>query len=185
MRNLMILGMIGAAAFMAGWFQINRDADHTTIEFNRAEIREDARRAIERGREILERSNAANQQAFADGSNAGSRFPDPGSNQGFPNQGFSNQSFPNQGFQNQGFQNQGFPNQGAPNQGFPNQSFQNQSFQNQNFPNQTFPTQTFQNQTFQNQSFPGQPNYGQPASFRDPSGFPQRFDGNNGFAQPR
>lgn len=47
--------MLGLAAFMAGWFKVNRNGDNTTIEINRAEIRNDTRKAIEKGREVLER----------------------------------------------------------------------------------------------------------------------------------
>ena len=55
MRNLFIIGMLLVAAFMAGWFQINREGDRTTIEINRAEIRSDTRQAIDRGRDFLDR----------------------------------------------------------------------------------------------------------------------------------
>lgn len=53
MRNLIILALLLAGAFLAGWFTINRDGDRTTIEINRTEIRQDAREAIDRGREFL------------------------------------------------------------------------------------------------------------------------------------
>ncbi len=56
MRNIFIIGMLLVGAFMAGWFKINRNGDHTTIEINRAEIRNDTRKAIDRSREILDRS---------------------------------------------------------------------------------------------------------------------------------
>lgn len=64
MRNLIIFGMMLAAASAAGWFQVNRNGDNTTIEIDRAEIRNDARAAIDRGREFLdsrEQSVAENQ----------------------------------------------------------------------------------------------------------------------------
>ena len=54
MRNLLFLGMLVAAAFMAGWFQISKEGDRTTIEIDRNEIRSDARRAIDRGRQFLD-----------------------------------------------------------------------------------------------------------------------------------
>jgi len=57
MRNLFLLVVIAAAAFAAGWFTICRDDEHTTIRFNRDEIRNDARLAIDRGREILNRQD--------------------------------------------------------------------------------------------------------------------------------
>lgn len=55
MRNLILIGMVVGGAFAAGWFTINREGDRTTIEFNRAEIRQDTRRAIDKGRELLDR----------------------------------------------------------------------------------------------------------------------------------
>ena len=66
MRNLFIIGMLVAGAFMAGWFQINREGDRTTIEINRNEIRSDTRRAIDRGRDFLDRNGEyVEQQAYA------------------------------------------------------------------------------------------------------------------------
>ncbi len=53
-RNIILLGMILAAASTAGWFTINREGDQTTIQINRSEIRSDATRAINRGREYLD-----------------------------------------------------------------------------------------------------------------------------------
>ncbi|QDT03614.1 hypothetical protein K227x_19980 [Rubripirellula lacrimiformis] len=93
MRNLFIIGMLGVAAFMAGWFKINRDGDSTTIEINRAEIREDARKAIEKGREVLDRREMADQERYADGQDAsyGSPMGPPIAN-GYPDQaGYQNQ----------------------------------------------------------------------------------------------
>ena len=58
MRNLFIIGVILLGAFMAGWFKVNRDGDRTTIEINRGEIRQDARKAIDRGRELLQEHEA-------------------------------------------------------------------------------------------------------------------------------
>ena len=55
MRNLIIIGILGCVAFAAGWFTIHREGDKTTIQFNRAEIRQDTRRVIEKGREILDK----------------------------------------------------------------------------------------------------------------------------------
>ena len=55
MRNLVIMGMLTAGAFMAGWFTIERQGDRTTIEINKNEIRDDTRNAIVRGRDLLER----------------------------------------------------------------------------------------------------------------------------------
>ncbi len=70
MRNLFIMGMLTVAAFMAGWFTINREGDRTTIEINKSEIREDARKAIDRGRDLLERveePSGASGDGFWDG----------------------------------------------------------------------------------------------------------------------
>ena len=53
MRNLLIIAMLLTGAFMAGWFQVQRDGDRTTIEINRQEIRQDTREALDRGREFL------------------------------------------------------------------------------------------------------------------------------------
>lgn len=55
MRTIFILGLLIGIAFLAGWFTIDRQAELTTIQINKSEIREDAKKAIERGREYLER----------------------------------------------------------------------------------------------------------------------------------
>jgi hypothetical protein len=55
MRNLLIFGMVLAAATMAGWLKVQRDGERTTIEIDRGEIRSDAKQAIERGRDFLDR----------------------------------------------------------------------------------------------------------------------------------
>ena len=60
MRNLIIIGMLLMAAFMAGWFTVDRNGETTTIEINREEIREDAGKLIRRGREFLDRQDQAN-----------------------------------------------------------------------------------------------------------------------------
>ncbi len=62
MRNIVIIGMLLAAASTAGWFSIKRDGDIMTIDINRAEIRSDTRTMIDRGREMLDRQ----QQQAAD-----------------------------------------------------------------------------------------------------------------------
>lgn len=92
MRNLIILAMLIAGASAAGWFQIQRDGEYTRIDINRAEIREDARRAIDKGREILDRRDAQNSGYPADEATPGQTNPpnyDPGS---YPNQADSYQS---------------------------------------------------------------------------------------------
>jgi hypothetical protein len=55
MRNILIIGMVLVGASMAGWFKVQRDGERTTIEINRDEIRSDAKQAIDRGREFLDR----------------------------------------------------------------------------------------------------------------------------------
>jgi hypothetical protein len=81
MRNLILIAMVVGGAFAAGWFTINREGDRTTIEFNRAEIRQDTRRAIDKGREILDRrEQQIAQQQNAEEQNAeqwGQRSPQP------------------------------------------------------------------------------------------------------------
>jgi len=73
MRNLLVIGMFVLAAFMAGWFQVNRDGDTTTIHIDRSEIRQDTRKVIDRGRELLDereqerREAEARQQAWLQG----------------------------------------------------------------------------------------------------------------------
>ncbi|KAA5540638.1 hypothetical protein FYK55_19785 [Roseiconus nitratireducens] len=57
-RMILVLGCVGAAAFMAGWFTVQRDERETTIRFNREEIRADAAKAIEKGRELLNESQS-------------------------------------------------------------------------------------------------------------------------------
>ena len=54
MRNIIIIAMLLAAASTAGWFSIQRDGDNLSIDINRAEIRGDTKKMIERGREILD-----------------------------------------------------------------------------------------------------------------------------------
>lgn len=55
MRTIFILGILLGIAFLAGWFTVDRDTELTTIQINKSEIRVDAEKAIERGREYLER----------------------------------------------------------------------------------------------------------------------------------
>ena len=70
MRNLLVLGLMIGGAFLAGWFTVDREGDRTTIEIDRSEIRGDARKAIDKGRELLdqrERERAAEEQANSAG----------------------------------------------------------------------------------------------------------------------
>ncbi|MCP4887241.1 MAG: hypothetical protein GY904_11595, partial [Planctomycetaceae bacterium] len=64
MRNLLIFGMLLIAASAAGWFRVNRQGDRTLIEINQNEIRNDARNAINRGREYLHRGEQLARQEF-------------------------------------------------------------------------------------------------------------------------
>ncbi|TWU21003.1 hypothetical protein Pla52o_40350 [Novipirellula galeiformis] len=94
MRNLIIIGMFVAAASAAGWFNIQRDGEHTTIDINRAEIRSDARRAIDKGREFLDRRDAANPSYDSSGYDSTGYDPNsPGSQQSYP-PAYDPQSYP-------------------------------------------------------------------------------------------
>lgn len=73
MRNLFMIGMLITGAFMAGWFKIQRDGERTTIEINRNEIRSDARQAIDRGREFLDRHDLQ----YAEPQSADQQYADP------------------------------------------------------------------------------------------------------------
>lgn len=55
MRTLLLLGLAIGGAFMAGWFTIEREGDRTRIEINKTEIRSDARQAIDKGRDLLDK----------------------------------------------------------------------------------------------------------------------------------
>jgi hypothetical protein len=55
MRKILFIGGIIGAMFAAGWFQIHREGNETMIKINRDEIRTDAKRAIVKGRELLDR----------------------------------------------------------------------------------------------------------------------------------
>lgn len=59
LRAFTIIGILAACAFMANWFTIDRSKNETTIRFNREEIREDASKALAKGREFLNRENPA------------------------------------------------------------------------------------------------------------------------------
>lgn len=56
MRTIFVLGLVLVCASMAGWFTINRDGGETTIKINRDEIRNDAKTAINKGRDYLDRA---------------------------------------------------------------------------------------------------------------------------------
>lgn len=55
MRTLLLLGLAVGGAFMAGWFTIEREGDQTRIGINKTEIRNDARQAIDKGRDLLDK----------------------------------------------------------------------------------------------------------------------------------
>lgn len=67
-RTIVILGILAACAFMAGWFTIDRDDKETTIRFNRDEIRADTSKAIAKGREILNADRGMEGQSAPDAS---------------------------------------------------------------------------------------------------------------------
>lgn len=60
MRNLLLLGGLIVAASMAGWFSVDRNDGETTIKINRTEIRNDAKQAIDKGRDYLNRRDNPN-----------------------------------------------------------------------------------------------------------------------------
>ncbi|MEM9828241.1 MAG: hypothetical protein AAF958_16745 [Planctomycetota bacterium] len=76
MRNLLVIAALGVAAFMAGWFQIHREGDETTIRINRKEIRSDARAAIDRGKEILDRRDQESSRLYAEDGNSPRSYSD-------------------------------------------------------------------------------------------------------------
>lgn len=114
MRNLIIIAMLAGVAFMAGWFTIDRNGESTTIQFNRAEIRQDTRRVIDKGREILDNRDRqfANEQQQQQ---QDPRYADR--NGGFQQQ---DQRYQQQGYQQQGPQQNGYqdPNQAPWNQNY-------------------------------------------------------------------
>ena len=96
-RTLLILGGVAIAAFMAGWFTIDRSENETTIRFNRDEIRADASKAIAKGKELLDQ----NGRQMDDPNFADPNFADPpafGQDSGWPQQPQSAQG----GFQSPG-----------------------------------------------------------------------------------
>lgn len=78
MRTLLLLGLAIGGAFMAGWFTIEREGDQTRIGINKAEIRSDARQAIDKGRDLLdkrEQEALARQQQNANFNNGSNGWP--------------------------------------------------------------------------------------------------------------
>lgn len=67
MRNIIFVGMLLSAAFMAGWFKIQRDGENTLIEIDRAAIRNDTQQAIEKSRAVFERrEQSSSEPSYAD-----------------------------------------------------------------------------------------------------------------------
>ena len=66
LRAFIIIGILAVCAFMANWFTIDRSEKETTIRFNREEMRDDASKALAKGRELLNRgeSSEADQGLF-------------------------------------------------------------------------------------------------------------------------
>ena len=75
---------------MAGWFKVQRDGERTTIEIDRSEIRSDARQAIERGREFLERRD----REYADQQYAQQQFSGQAQQQNWPQEQVASQPQP-------------------------------------------------------------------------------------------
>ncbi len=128
MRTLLFLGLAIGAAFMANWFTIERDGDHTRIDINKDEIRHDANNVIEKGREILEkreRDGQANAQSNEGYWPAENNWP------------------PTTPVQNMGYSDQG--DEGNPpgyqpgNQG---QTYNDPNYGGSNYGGQTYPNQT-------------------------------------------
>jgi hypothetical protein len=101
-RALVVLAFLAVAAFMAGWFTVDRDEKETTIRFNRDEIRADASKAIAKGKELLQKTGQD-----ADNDVPGDQY------QAYPDQTYPNQTYPNQTYPNQGTYPSGYPNVGA------------------------------------------------------------------------
>ena len=141
MRTLLLLGLAIGGAFTAGWFTIERDGDRTRIEINKTEIRSDARQAIDKGRDILdkrEQDQFARDQA---GQNGQGGYPNQG---GWPPQaapmnnsaqgaGYAGQpAYPQNGYQPQQYGQT--PQQGNPNQYGGQNQYGNQPNYNSNYP---------------------------------------------------
>ena len=137
MRNLFIIGMLLVGAFMAGWFKVNRDGERTTIEINRSEIRSDARKAIDRGREILDRRD----QQYAQ-------------SQQYSDQQYSDQQYPNQ--QNADANQAYWPQEQLASQPNPWGTAPQQSYDAAGYPPQSYDGQ-YQNYYPQDQRLPNQP----------------------------
>lgn len=113
---------------MAGWFQIQREGGETTIKINRTEIRNDARNAIDRGREFLDKR----EQQFAEQEqNQQQQFWPQEQVAVQPQPGFQNQAYPNQPYQNQNQQFQQQP-----------QVYQGQQQGGNYYPPQQYPPQS-------------------------------------------
>lgn len=122
MRNLIIIAALAGVAFTAGWFTVNREGDKTTIQFNRAEIRQDTRRVIDKGREILDNRDQqfANDQQQQQQQQQDPRYADR--NGGYPQQ--------DQSYQQPGYQQNGYPQNGNQETGYRDT---NQAPWNQNY----------------------------------------------------
>ncbi len=112
-RNLIFLAMAVGAATMAGWLSIDREGDQATIHLNRAEIRSDTSRIIDRGRELLDER--------------GRMAREPQSNFGRANENFSQQSYPAPASDRQ-YQ-------------YPTDQYQASTYQTNRYPTQQIPAQ--------------------------------------------
>jgi len=80
MRTILLLALAAGGAFVAGWFSVERDGDRTRIEINKSEIRSDARQAIDRGRELLDRREREQRAREHGGYDAANGWPPAGPN---------------------------------------------------------------------------------------------------------
>lgn len=161
-RNIIVLGMLVGAASMAGWFTINREGDQTSIQFNRDEIRSDAARAIDRGRQYLDQR----EHQFASEQGSASNYLDEG--YGYDQSSYQQQSYQQPSYQGQTY-NQG--QYGAQTEQYGQSQYERTSYdrtqygQPQNDRSQYGQPQNGQSQygqPYSGQSQYGQPQYSQP-----------------------
>ena len=122
-RTVFVLALMAGAAFMAGWFTIDRTDSETTIKFNRDEIRSDASKAIAKGREFLNKTNAQsqgeqNQGGYQQGGQYAGQYPQQQNGYPPPPNGYypTPANYP-QTNQPAGYQGQPYPQQPAGNYG--------------------------------------------------------------------
>ncbi len=172
MRNFLIIGMMLIGMFMAGWFTINRQGDRTTIEINRSEIRDDTRKAIQRGREYLDREQ---QQLSGDDS----QLPQ----QPYPQQPYPSQASSQQPYPQQSYQQQPYPQQSYQQQPYPQQSYQQQSYQSPLYP--PYQGGQFADQpSLPQEQIARQPAYGNTAPYPNDPSYPPSWSGGQPYDYP-